>query len=264
MSTWKPESDLMRLNRAPVDTWVTVPEDLMTVLKAALTIGQVTGGAFDIGLGDAVTAWGFGPAAADEDKICNALHQRHPAHESVELDIPAARVRKHHALTLDLSGIAKGFGVDCLTDVAARFGIRNALLAIDGELRGVGLQPDGTPWSVAIERPDYEVRAPHAMLALHDAAVATSGDYRHWVEVGSRKLSHTMDPVRGGPLAASPASVTVIAPSCMAADAWATALMVFGSLKGAELARKHHVAALFIDREGDSFRETSVGQLFDE
>ena len=175
----------------------------------------------------------------------------------------AGRVRKHHLLTLDLSGIAKGYGVDRLAEVAAAFGITGALVSIDGELRAIGLQPDGAAWTVAVERPDRVARAPHAILALHDAAVATSGDYRHWVEVGNRRLSHTMDPARGGPVGAPPASVTVVNATCMAADAWATALMVRGSLEGAELARRHNINALFIDREGDHLRETRAGRLFE-
>jgi thiamine biosynthesis lipoprotein len=93
-------------------------------------------------------------------------------------------------------------------------------------MRAAGLRPDGEAWTIAVEEPDHQRRAAHSVLALEDAAVATSGDYRHWVDVNGRRLSHTMDPARGAPLAASPASVTVIAKSCAEADAWATALMV--------------------------------------
>jgi thiamine biosynthesis lipoprotein len=114
-----------------------------------------------------------------------------------------------------------------------------------------------------VEAPDPDRRAPHSILALQDAAVATSGDYRHWVEVQGRHLSHTMDPRRGTPLIASPASVTVVARTCAEADAWATALMVKGSLEGATLARRYPLDALFIDREGDHLRETRVGRLFE-
>jgi len=238
MSTWKPDSDLMRLNASQPDVWVDVPPRLLAVLAAALEIGRASGGAFDIGKGDAVAAWGFGPAKADEAAIRAALAcARSPAHEMLELDSTTGRARKHGTLPLDLSGIAKGYGVDRLAEVASTFGITGALVAIDGELQAIGLQPDGAPWTVAIERPDHRKRAPHPIIALQDAAIATSGDYQHSVEVGTRKLSHTMDPARGGPLAAQPASVTVVAKSCMAADAWATALMVRGRLEGTELAR---------------------------
>jgi len=263
MSMWKPDSDLMRLNAAAQDVWVDVPPRLMTVLAAALEIGRASDGAFDIGMGDAVAAWGFGPAQANEAAIRAALTcARRPAHKLLELDVSKGRARKHGPLTLDLSGIAKGYGVDRLAEVAGTYGITGALLAIDGELRAIGLQPDGTPWTVAIERPDNGERVPHSIIALQDAAIATSGDYRHWVQAGTRKLSHTMDPARGGPVAAPPASVTVVAQTCMAADAWATALMVTGRMKGATLARRYNLGALFIDREGGHLREEHVGRLF--
>jgi FAD:protein FMN transferase len=263
MSTWKPTSALMRLNAAPPGTWVDVPAHLMTVLAASLAIGRASDGAFDIAVGDAVTAWGYGPNPASEPAIRTALATtRCPAHEVLELDAAGARARKHAPVTLDLSGIAKGYGVDRLAEVALVHGIQDALVAIDGELRALGLQPDDTPWTVAVERPDHGTRAPHSILALESAAIATSGDYRHWVEVGGRRLSHTMDPARGGPLATSPASVTVVAATCTEADAWATALMVRGSAAGADLARKHNLNALFIDRDGDGYRETAVGGLF--
>lgn len=263
MSTWKPESDLMRLNAAVPDTWVNVPPRLMAVLATALEVGRASDGAFDIGVGDAVAAWGFGPAKADEAAIRAALAAtRRPTHEMLELDATTGRARKHGPLTLDLSGIAKGYGVDRLAEVAGTCHIKGALVGIDGELRAIGLQPDCTPWTVAIERPDHEARAPHSIIALHDAAIATSGDYRHWVDVGGHKLSHTMDPARGGPVVAPPASVTVVAQTCMAADAWATALKVTGRMKGATLARRHNLDALFIDREGGHLREEHVGRLF--
>ena len=264
MSTWKSDSDLMRLNAALPGVWVECPEHLMIVLETAISIGRASGGAFDIGVGDVVSAWGFGPAEADPARIQTVLSEaRYPAHDSLELDLSGRRVRKSAPVTLDLSGIAKGYGVDRLTDVARRFEISDALLSIDGELRGIGLQPDGAPWSIAIEDPDYSTRKAMAIVALEDAAVATSGDYRHWIEVGTKRLSHTMDPSRGGPLARSPASVTVIAETCMAADAWATALMVKGSREGVELARQMQLNALFVERDGDGLRQTPVGPLFD-
>jgi thiamine biosynthesis lipoprotein len=184
-----------------------------------------------------------------------------PAHAALE--IGDHHVRKSAPIALDLNGIAKGYGVDRLAETLRTHAITDALVGIDGEMRALGLRPDGQAWTIAVEAPDPERRAPHSILALQDAAVATSGDYRHWVEVQGRRLSHTMDPDRGGPLAHSPASVTVVAETCMAADAWATALMVRGRLVGATLARTLGLNALFIDRDGDRLRETRVGRLFE-
>jgi thiamine biosynthesis lipoprotein len=264
MSTWNAGSDLMRLNAAPVGAWVAVPARLLAVLRLGLDIGRASGGAFDIGMGDAVTAWGFGPGDAAPDGIRAAMTaSRRPAHEALEMN--DARVRKAAPIALDLNGVAKGYGVDRLAETLHDHGIVDALVGIDGEMRAMGLRPDREAWTIAVEAPDAERRTPHSILALQDAAVATSGDYRHWVEVQGRRLSHTMDPRRGAPLIASPASVTVVARSCAAADAWATALMVLGADRGAALARQTGLDALFLLRDADaSARGLGVGRLFSE
>ena len=264
MSTWKPDSDLMRLNAAPVGEWVAVPVQLAAVLRLGLEIGRASGGAFDIGMGDAVRAWGFGPDAAAPDGIRAAIRTpRRPAHEVLEFD--GAHVRKAAPIAVDLNGIAKGYGVDRLAETLRDHGIADALVGIDGEMRAMGLRPDGEAWTIAVEAPDPERRTPHSILALEDAAVATSGDYRHWVEVQGHRLSHTMDPRCGAPLIASPASVTVVARTCAGADAWATALMVLGPERGAALARRSGLDALFLLRDDDaSARGVGVGRLFSE
>ncbi|MCA3444748.1 MAG: FAD:protein FMN transferase [Rhodobacter sp.] len=262
MSTWKPDSDLMRLNAAPVGPWRDIPPDLARVLKLGLDIGRASDGAFDIGMGDAVRAWGFGPAPADPQAIRAAMAaSRRPAHEVLDLD--GSRVRKTAPLMLDLNGIAKGHGVDRLAEVLSDHGLRDALVGIDGEMRATGLRPDGQPWTIAVEAPDPDRRAPRSILTLQDAAVATSGDYRHRVTVQGRHLSHTMDPGRGAPLVACPASVSVIAPSCAMADAWATALMVAGVDAGARLAMKTGLDALFLARDdAGGVKPIAVGRLF--
>ena len=261
MSTWTPDSDLMVLNAAPVGTWVAVPERLRQVLALGLAIGRASGGAFDIGMGDAVTAWGFGPEAAAPDRIGAAMAKaRVPAH--LALEVNGTHARKSAPLALDLNGIAKGYGVDRLAETLCAHGIADGLVGIDGEMRAMGLRPDGAAWTVAVEAPDPARRAPRSVLALQDAAVATSGDYRHWVEVRGRRLSHTMDPQRGAPLLSPPASVTVVARTCAEADAWATALMVLGPEAGAARARRHGLDALFLLRD-DKESARGVGALFE-
>ena len=251
MSTWKPESDLNRLNAAAPGVWVSLPEPLMGVLAAGLAIGRASNGAFDIGMGDAVTAWGFGPGEASEADIKAArLATRSPAHDMLELDAANARARKHAPMRFDLNGIAKGYGADCLSEAARAHGVTAGLFAIDGELRATGHQPDGRGWTIAVEAPDREELGAHSILELADAGVATSGDYRHFVEVAGHKLSHTMDPRRGMPLRQSPASVTVIARDSMSADAWATAMMVMGEAQGLAMAEKLGLSVLFLTHEG--------------
>jgi thiamine biosynthesis lipoprotein len=265
MSTWNPRSDLMRLNAQPVGAWIDVPRCLMEVLRLALAIGRASGGAFDIGVGTAIQAWGFGPDPADESLIRKALEAPHPpAFEIVDLDIEHRKVRKTQPVEIDLNGVAKGYAVDRMAATLQGLGIASGLVGIDGEMRTFGLHPGGDPWSIAIEEPEPDRRTTHSVLALQDAAVATSGDYRHWLVAGNRRLSHTIDPRRGGPLLSSPASVTVVARTCAEADAWATALMVLGSKIGGEVARSRYLNALFLSRDSrGNIRSEAVGPIFD-
>lgn len=261
MSSWKPDSDLNRLNSAPVDQWLAVPDELFTVLEAALAISQLSQGAFDIGVGDLVSAWGFGPSEGyvDAQRIDALKSQVHrPACELLELDSAHRRVRKRAPLTLDLSGIAKGYGVDQLARCLDTLGINRYLVGIDGEMRARDTKPDGRPWVIAIEKPVRDLREVMGAMELSDAAIATSGDYRHWVEHEGRSCAHTINGSLCEPASNRLASVSVVASSCMLADAWATALLVLGETEGVELARKRSMTALFVLHDGDGFREISI------
>ena len=265
MSTWKPASELMRLNAASPGSWVSLPRALLQVLTRGLEIGRLSGGAFDIGLGRLVNAWGFGAAGSipDSEAIQAALHERlPPTHKLLELDAPESRARKHADFALDLSAIAKGFATDEMMRAVKAFGITDGLVGLDGELAATGTKPDGTPWLIAVEKPDVELRSPLGVIELRDAAVATSGDYRHWIEVGGTRLSHTMDRLRGGPIDNGIASVSVVASSCMEADAWATALMVLGPTEGRTLADKRGIDALFVERSDGKLGEIRIGPVF--
>ena len=240
MSTWKPESDLNRLNAAPVGDWIDMPRELMAVLAAALQVEQASQGAFDINVGDIVSAWGFGPTGGRCEPDARAAHPataRFAASEALELAPDAGKVRKTMPVSLDLSGIAKGYGVDELARVMDEFDIPAWLVGIDGEMRAKGTKPDGTMWAVAHERPDRHVREAMGVIELQDMAVATSGNYRHVIEVEGKALSHTIDPRSARPLENNVASVTVLAPTCMVADAWATAFMVMGADRALTVAR---------------------------
>ena len=253
MSNWKPESDLNRLNEAPLGTWVDLPPELLAVLAEALRIGRASDGAFDIGVGALVSAWGFGPAGRvpDTQRIrAAAAEPRKSAAQALQLDMAGRRARKAAPLTLDLCGIAKGFGVDEMARVMDAHGVGAWLVGIDGEMRARGIKPDGEAWAVAHERPDRHARGPMGVIELHDRAVATSGNYRHWIEMGDRVVSHTIQPGRDAPLENGIASVTVMAPTCMAADAWATALLVRGVDAGHALAARHGLDAIFVLDDG--------------
>ncbi|CAJ3867828.1 ApbE family protein [Burkholderia pseudomallei] len=186
-----------------------------------------------------------------------------PIDELLEVDVARGRARRLADVAFDLCGIAKGFGVDELARVLDRHGIGAWLVGIDGELRARGCKPDGSPWAIALEAPDYDRRGAMGAIDLVDAAVATSGDYRHWADFGGERLSHTMDPRAGAPLRGDIASVTVVAPTCTDADAYATALMVLGAQAGCAHAERHGLDALFVVRDGDALRTIGCGAFAD-
>lgn len=264
MSPWKRDSDLMRLNRAPVDAWVDLPAEMMEVLACALDICRLSAGAFDPGVGALVDAWGFGAVRDAPDAV--AIHTARQAaprttHACLELDLHAGRVRKRAPVQLDLCGIAKGYAVDRMAAVLLQHGVPHALVALDGELRAVGSQASGVPWAVALESPEAGRRAVRGVIELQDLAVATSGDYRRYLEVGDARLAHNMDARRAAPVNNAIASVTVLAGNCMHADAWATALLVAGPGEGLALAQRRGLEALFLLRRPEGLAEIGLGRF---
>lgn len=264
MSPWKPESDLVRLNRAPVDAWVDLPPEMLEVLVCAMDIHRQSAGAFDPCVGALVDAWGFGAVRdAPDAAAINSVRQAAPCtmRAGLEIDPAAGRARKRAPVQLDLCGIAKGYAVDRMVAVLQQHGVQHALAALDGELRAVGHQASGAPWAVALEAPDAGRRAVRGVIELQDLAVATSGDYRRYLEVGEARLAHTMDARRAAPVNNAVASVTVLARTCMEADAWATALLVAGPGEGLGLAQRRGLEALFLLRRPEGLVEMGLGRF---
>ena len=264
MSLWKPESDLMRLNRAALDAWVDLPAEILQVLACALDISRLSVGAFDPGVGPLVDAWGFGAVRDAPDAVAiRSVRQTPPraTHECLEFDTPTGRARKLAPVQLDLCGIAKGYAVDRMAAVLQQHGAQHALVALDGELRAVGRQASGAPWAVALEQPEAGRRAVHGVIELQDLAVATSGDYRRYLQVGDTHLAHTMDARRAAPVNNAVASVTVLARTCMHADAWATALLVSGPGEGLGLAQRMGLEALFLLRRPEGLVAMGLGRF---
>lgn len=228
MSNWQQTSDICQINRTQPGHWCAVPAELFTVLDAALRIETASNGAFDIGVAQQVAAWGFGPDAAVSAPAATDAPTRPTTRAALELDCERLRVRKHAPLALDLSGIAKGYGVDRLGETLSGMGIHAWLVGIDGEMRGKGTRPDGSSWVVGQERPVPGRREIMGVIELTDLAVATSGTYRHFRMIGETSVSHTIDPATGRPVTGALSSATVLAASCMDADAWATAILVDG------------------------------------
>lgn len=260
MSHWEPGSDLSRFNRSSLGRWQPLPPDFATVLACGIEIAEASGGAFDPAMGALADLWGFGPGGAreglpEEAEIAAALSRSGRAH--IEQD--GRKARRLAEAQLDFSGIAKGHAVDAVAEMLRSTGHSDFLVEIGGELRGEGVKPDAQPWWVELEQV-RRAEFPPIRVALHGLSVATSGDYRRAFSHAGKTYAHTLDPRTGRPLDNGVASVTVLHPVCMQADAWATALTVLGP-EGMALAEREGLAAQMVVREGDGFREYLSSKL---
>lgn len=243
MSHWSPASLLSRFNRSAAGSWTTLPPDFARVMAEGLAIAEASGGAFDPTIGRLVDLHGFGPVPADRPADASQVARALGDSGWRRLDFTPAdrRLRQPGGLSLDLSGIAKGYAVDAVADLLTASGIAHALVEIGGELVGRGVRPDGQPWWVDLEVPPGLTLAPFR-VALHGLAVATSGDYR--------RGGHTIDPRTGYPVVDPVASVSVVHRSALEADAWATALTVLGVDEGIAMAAREGLAARLVTVRG--------------
>ena len=258
MSHYRADSELSRFNRHEATTPFEVSAATFEVLTEARRIAELTGGAFDITVGPLVEVWGFGasspetpPSDAEVDTLRQGL-----GFDRLRLDADAFTVQKDAVrVAIDLSAIAKGYGVDRVADALESAGVNRYMVEVGGEVRTAGLNEAGEPWRIAVEHPDPRAAAFHRVLPLSGWAMATSGDYRNFYEWEGRRISHTIDPRTGRPVEHALASVTVVADRCMSADGLATALSVLGPDEGLRFATAHDIAALLLVRTPDGFEE---------
>ncbi len=255
MSTYRPESEISRLNRHRSTAPFPLSGETVEVLHLARSISETTGGAFDITVGPLVNAWGFGPrdipgppSREDVERLRITTGWRKLVLDGLSRSV----VKLAPDLQCDLSGIAKGYAVDRIADSLSRVGCTDHLVEIGGEVRAMGSNPRGRPWRLGVERPDETGRLVQRILSLHESGVATSGDYRNFRRVDGERYSHVIDPRTGRPAASRVASATVLDPSAARADALATAMLVLGETDGLLLAEQENLPVLLIIRDGET------------
>ena len=254
-STYIPNSEISKFNSAPINSWIHVSDEFCSLLELSEKISEESAGSFDVTIGPLVNLWGFGPKRNEslpaEEAILTAKNKI--GYQYLQLDCLKKRILKTKPLIVDMSAVAKGHATSVLAIELMRFGLNNMMIEIGGELTLVGENASMQPWKIAIEKPSAEGRSVSQVLAIKNASIATSGDYRNYYEVDGRRISHTIDPKSGRPITHNLASVTVISESGAKSDAWATALNVIGGDQAFKLAQKLNLAAYFIERNIEGF-----------
>ncbi|WP_261432274.1 FAD:protein FMN transferase [Serratia quinivorans] len=259
MSTYRPGSELSRFNASRgVDKPFPVSAATTEVVLEALRINRVTDGALDVTVGPLVNLWGFGPEGRP-DKVPSAAElERRRAWTGIDkLSVQGnALVKSIPELYVDLSSIAKGYGVDVIAQYLQSQQVKNYMVDIGGEVRTRGHNGEKKPWRIAIERPTAGMEQ-KAQLVIQpgEMSIATSGDYRNYFEQGGMRYSHTIDPVTGKPIHHHLVSVTVLSPTCMAADGLSTGLNVLGPERGMALANLMGIPVFMIVKTAKGFEE---------
>ena len=259
MSNWDKNSQISEFNRFAATDWFSVSHEVALVLDAAQTTSRKTQGAFDVTVGPLIEIWGFGAAGRrDEPPDAGEISavRASVGWEKLEIRLdPPALKKRHPSLTVNLSAIAKGYGVDAIGETLESRGINHYLVEIGGEIRTRGTKEDGSCWRVGIARPESGTLKYDHTVDLADESLATSGDYRNYIESDGRRFSHTIDPATARPVDHSLASASVVAESTMQADAHATAIMVMGPKNGYNYAVDEALAALLITHTENGLSE---------
>ena len=259
MSTYDPTSELSRFNQYRFEQPFAISPETRKVVLEAMRLGELSHGVLDVTVGPLVNLWGFGPTMRPESIPSQQDVDAVRAYTGLDklTVVKDGLVKAHPQLYVDLSTIAKGYGVDVVAELLEEQGVESYLVEIGGEMRVKGDKGNGSEWLIAIEKPVSDARAVQKIISIGDNAIATSGDYRNYYEQDGVRYSHLIDPRTGKPIQHNTVSVTVIHPSSMTADGMATAFNVMGWESAIGLAEQNDLAVFIVKREGDSFVEYS-------
>jgi thiamine biosynthesis lipoprotein len=263
MSTYISDSELSRFNQYRGTDNFPLSGETLKVMAEAKRLGELSEGMLDVTLGPVINLWGFGPQSRPE-KI-PAEHEIQKAKlisglDKLVLGDKWARKRQPE-LYVDLSTIAKGYGVDRVAELLEQHQLHDYLVEIGGEARVSGSKSSGLAWVIAVEKPLNTKRAVQKFISIGDNAIATSGDYRIYYEEEGTRYSHLIDPLTAKPITHNLVSVTVVHPSSMTADGLATALNVMGKDKAWLIAEQNNLAVLFITQENGEYIEYTTPQF---
>jgi thiamine biosynthesis lipoprotein len=254
LSNWDKNSEVSRFNGSSETSPAGVSGDFITVMTAANEVHSLSGGKFDVTLGPLIELWGFGPRKPEDPVPSDAAVEEAlefvGQSEMLTVDKAASTISKREPkVGINLSAIAKGYGIDAVAAKLKDLGIENYMVEIGGDLVTAGQNDKGEAWKIGIEKPEPGEQAVELIVSLKDKGLATSGDYRNFVEYDGIRYSHIIDPVTGKPITHWTTSVSVLADNAMMADAWATAMLVLGSEKGLDIAEANNIAVYFISRD---------------
>lgn len=256
LSLFNQESTLVRINNHLTDTMDAMMQE---VFMLSQQVSEATNGAFDCTVAPAVDAWGFGfknrefITDAKIDSLKTLIGYR-----KVSMNEDGVIHRECDGLRMDFGAVAKGFGVDKVAEMLRSKGVENMMVEIGGEVVVAGVRADGNLWKIAVQNP--KENGYNAVLSLSNKAMATSGNYFNcYVNEQGVRVAHTISPFTAKPVTHSLLSVTVMAPTCAIADAYATSFMVMGYEDARQILENHpELGAYFICAKGEEVETFAI------
>ncbi|WP_085519182.1 FAD:protein FMN transferase [Marivirga sericea] len=253
LSTYIKNSEIAKFNKA--DSFQFKSPYFYPVLEKSKEIHEASNGAFDPTVYPLIEAWGFGPEKVDFPD--SSRIEEIKAYVGFEyINFTRQKVLKEKdKVSLDFNAIAQGYSIDVIFDFLKSKNVQDMMVELGGELRVSGKNENGDLWSIGIDDPKTEADQQAkrvAIIKLDNEAISTSGNYRKFFVYEGKKYGHSINPKTGYPIQRDIISSTVVAPSCMEADAWSTAFMVTGLEQAKEiLSQQDHLKAFFIYEDAD-------------
>ena len=256
MSNWNTFSEISILNKNKSLRPIKISNDLSTVINAANAINLKSNGFLDVTLDPLIELWGFGykknkkhvPTNKEIQNALKFVNQK----KLIQLDFKNNAITKvKKEVSINLSSIAKGYGVDMIGKKLNKLGIKNYLIDIGGDILTHGVNSKNQNWVIGIENPNLKKKLIIEVVNVTNKGIATSGDYKNYYKENGKQYSHIINPKTGKPIRHQTKSVTVVHNNAMIADGWATALLAMGSLKGLKLSEEQNIAVLFISKQNN-------------
>ncbi|MGK2889174.1 MAG: FAD:protein FMN transferase ApbE [Candidatus Malihini olakiniferum] len=267
ISTYREDSTLSRFNRYQGSDPQPIPSGMADIILIAQRIGRATDNAMDITIGPLVNLWGFGPqkqpvTIATQEQIDQGRKSIGLQHLTLISNSKGEWLQKDlPSLYVDLSTLGEGYGADLLAQLMTRKGITNYLISVGGAISSRGVNGQGMPWRVAIQKPTNRENAVQAALNLQGYSTSTSGSYRNYFEQDDKRYSHVINPATGQPINHTLVSATVIAKTALEADGWDTGLMVLGTEKALKVAEQNGLAVYLLTKTESEFEAVMTPQL---
>ena len=264
MSTYRLDSEISIFNSLNKNEAIHISDEFAIVLKRAIYWGEITKGAFDVSVLPSILLWRKGKPDREYPDQWEPPTDLESVMEMVKVDFKKINLNRNNLIKsfldqmIDLNAIAKGWGVDQLFEYMRDAGMKNFMVEIGGEVRTIGKNNKGSHWKIGIDKPMIGTvpgEQIYSVVSVSNQAMATSGNYRNFKEYDNVTYSHIINPRTGRPTQSNIASVTVVAPNCMDADALATALNVMEVEEGLELVESlDGFEAFWIIKENEELR----------